>query len=776
VSGDPGPRELIRELEAEGSPVLPLAEVLSLAAHVEPHLIRRARIELVPEAGSDAEADLWFGPLVSSRSVRGIVLDTEAADLLRERLVERGAECAGRARRLVQEAHGDEPLTVHLLEDVLWMCSGGARDEQAVEGWLDSVLRAMLEQPQRALDLAYWAVRTLPVMPATARTSESAWRLWLAATSRLPAAPARADDPPAALLADLLESVLPEDPELVEVGVRLNTECLELGAVESEHTVTFPRASPVVVGVRAGGLDETLYATLEPGGTAQVALGQLRLQSEFPVILGKDAPVVQVQGAASGPVVCATADGHVHAHGSAGAARRLWRGPGTAFAILPRADVAVANGRSVRIQSGGYTHTEFDLPDEIVALAAAPPGTTLAAGHPNGDVTTSRLNGRGLGLLRGRGDAVADLAFSPDGRTLAAASDAGVAIYDMDSLRLTEMLPLEGARAVAFDPARGEQLVVARAADVSTWWIGPRRQELHRRWPIGATDVDWHPKEPKVIATCVDGTTRQWHTATGEQLAVFYDGSPRRTVRYTPDGSGWWSGGGAEHMEITGPLGTWEVEAIDADEQRRTLRFELAPLLELTQAIALDFHVMAQADPGASRTSETEDPSEAYGSGRVLPAEQFEAVRHAAEWALNSVGRQITGEARPADEWTSWLERLVEAGVPNFESGQTLARAVGALFAWSGALLEHAARRWGPDTYASQYTVSHAALEAARRAGIAVEVDGITAHEGDMNVLVGTFAEVVKAYREAGALIVDGLMRWEELPREAIDGEVVAPP
>src|SRR4051812_11549791 len=79
-------KERIGLLQAQSSKALKLAEVVSLAVMVEPALLRRARLELVPGADAAAEADLWLSGLVLTSSPEGIVLLSDVAEALRKRL------------------------------------------------------------------------------------------------------------------------------------------------------------------------------------------------------------------------------------------------------------------------------------------------------------------------------------------------------------------------------------------------------------------------------------------------------------------------------------------------------------------------------------------------------------------------------------------------------------------------------------------------------------------------------------------------------------------
>ena len=78
-----GAEDMLRELEQEQPALVRLAEAVSLAIRVDPPLLRRMRLTLVPEADAGIEADLWRSALVKSRSPEGFVFHVEIAEALR---------------------------------------------------------------------------------------------------------------------------------------------------------------------------------------------------------------------------------------------------------------------------------------------------------------------------------------------------------------------------------------------------------------------------------------------------------------------------------------------------------------------------------------------------------------------------------------------------------------------------------------------------------------------------------------------------------------------
>ncbi|MEM7406414.1 MAG: SUMF1/EgtB/PvdO family nonheme iron enzyme [Pseudomonadota bacterium] len=70
-----------------------LAQALALAPHVEPNLMRKARMQFLPGSRAELEAELWFSPLMARRSALRVVMH------------------GGVARRLTEQLKRAEPIT-----------------------------------------------------------------------------------------------------------------------------------------------------------------------------------------------------------------------------------------------------------------------------------------------------------------------------------------------------------------------------------------------------------------------------------------------------------------------------------------------------------------------------------------------------------------------------------------------------------------------------------------------------------------------------------------
>src|SRR5262245_12264463 len=78
---------VIAALASRAPDVIRWATLSSVAVRIEPHLIRRLRLNLLPDADVGTEADLWFSPLVESRGADAVVFGNAIVKELWPRLV-----------------------------------------------------------------------------------------------------------------------------------------------------------------------------------------------------------------------------------------------------------------------------------------------------------------------------------------------------------------------------------------------------------------------------------------------------------------------------------------------------------------------------------------------------------------------------------------------------------------------------------------------------------------------------------------------------------------
>jgi hypothetical protein len=177
-----------RILASCSAEVVELATAVALAVRVTPELLRRARLELVPTAPASAESELWFGPLVESFGPAGFVIRPQVANELRKRLADDNSRLQA-SWKLVSALHPWVSPALVAEERLIYLSlARGKRASKEMDDIFSSVLRSMAEAPARASQLARWALRALPRLPAAARSVDGASLLSAATSARLPAA------------------------------------------------------------------------------------------------------------------------------------------------------------------------------------------------------------------------------------------------------------------------------------------------------------------------------------------------------------------------------------------------------------------------------------------------------------------------------------------------------------------------------------------------------------------------------------------------------------
>lgn len=160
--------ERLRLAGGPASEVVELARWVCLASRIEPHLLRRARLRFMARTSASLEADLWFGPLVQTRSARFITFYPDIINHLRQEIAQ-NASMMTSAWQLVRESHGYLPELVRLEEELVWLAiQDGPQRERQLNEQLRPVLKALLAGERKGL--ARWAVGALPRLPASAQT------------------------------------------------------------------------------------------------------------------------------------------------------------------------------------------------------------------------------------------------------------------------------------------------------------------------------------------------------------------------------------------------------------------------------------------------------------------------------------------------------------------------------------------------------------------------------------------------------------------------------
>ena len=307
-----------RWLERQNKDLVLVAEAASLAARVEPGLLRRLRRGVAPRSDAGLEADLWFSPLVASQNPSGFVFHAEVAALLRERLAA-DPERLQRAWQIIDTAHAGAPPSLRIEEEVTFLALSGA-EPAVLEERLQQALYSLLQEQRKGL--GQWAARALPLLPPAARNTEAARLLALAASREVGGPAVLGEDSLAGVPTEKIRAVL-GDASTTFIGMRLLEDGIEFGPADlpGAKLILVPRASPVTVEILTSGEKESKKETGKVQPKKETVRINLPLKpSTAPAItkrrlsfmLGERRVVQSPEGLSEAPVRVVTALGETH--------------------------------------------------------------------------------------------------------------------------------------------------------------------------------------------------------------------------------------------------------------------------------------------------------------------------------------------------------------------------------------------------------------------------------------------------------------------------------
>jgi hypothetical protein len=258
--------------DPEATAACELAVALSPAAFVEPELLRAVRRTVFPRFTVEAEADLWFSPLVRDRTASGLSFTPRAVELLHERL---RAWLRDERRALAEQAAriilGRDASALRLTAERVTWWSLSSQDER-IAPELASV-RAAVENGHAGT--TRWAVRSLAALPRETRGDLDVWRL---AASASQAAEAAIDlgDPESAVF-DALGFA---DARTVDVPVRRVAGRLEFGSFPAARAfaIRMPDVRPWRIEVQSQGERQTVSLLPGAAATADVSADEVLLR------------------------------------------------------------------------------------------------------------------------------------------------------------------------------------------------------------------------------------------------------------------------------------------------------------------------------------------------------------------------------------------------------------------------------------------------------------------------------------------------------------------
>jgi len=199
--------------------------------------------------------------------------------------------------------------------------------------------------------------------------------------------------------------------------------------------------------------------------------------------------------------------------------------------VVEAAPVQGAHGSYIRIieLASGKQVSAFERRSAF-SMAISPDGETLAAGHWDVVTLWNMLTGKRLAVLHGFGRYVYGLAFSKDGKLLAAGTDfGGLQIWDMQSRTKLHTLDIGGGYVSqpAFSPD-GRLVAVGVYGTGAVWLIDVRSGKIinHKQVSdIGCGSVAFSP-DGRFLITPSTGGLITWPYDRGGTIRVFKVSAP----------------------------------------------------------------------------------------------------------------------------------------------------------------------------------------------------------------------------------------------------------
>ncbi len=256
-----------------------------------------------------------------------------------------------------------------------------------------------------------------------------------------------------------------------------------------------------------------------------------------------------------------------------------------ALRFVGRGEVALvgcADGTVLALDAAtGRTRWSFRHQDAVVALAEGPDGVVVT-GSQDGSCAVLRADGQLLHQHRGLGGWVSHVAFTGDGRVLAAAAGRTLHGFGLDGTALWKTAPF-GSTLSGLEPFGDDQLATCCYAGVH--FVDARTSERVRslEWKGSLISLLLSPNQAVIAAGSQDCSVHFWRLATGADSEMRGYAAKSRVLAWAPDSSLLVTTGGAVltgwRFDGAGPEGTSPLQLKGHEDLVTALAYDGSGLL-----------------------------------------------------------------------------------------------------------------------------------------------------------------------------------------------------
>ena len=300
-------------------------------------------------------------------------------------------------------------------------------------------------------------------------------------------------------------------------------------------------------------------------------------------------------------------------------------------------------------------------------LAFSPDGKTLAAGGGvnGGDIVLWDTSTRQRTATLAQGSFVATVAFSRDGKTLAAGDiDGDIGLWDTSTRQRTATLTQgRQVESVAFSPVGHTLAVGDGSGNIGLWDTSTRQQTATLAQGSTVSTVAFSPDGKTLAAGDVDGYIGLWDTSTRQQAVTLIQGRQVESVAFSPVGHTLAVG------DASGDIGLWDTST----RQRTANLAQGSPIY--TAAFSPVGHTLAvgdaSSDIGLWDTS-TRQRTANLAQGSVVRSVAFSPVGHTLAVGDDS-GHIILWDTSTRQQTATLAQGSTVATVAFTPDGKTLA-------------------------------------------------------------------------------------------------------